>query len=742
MISLLRRYTDWLHLQWPSGRVEPGPMIGPNGTTALPGVYVAGDLTGVPLLKFAADSGARAVRTMLADPGFAKGRQPSLLDLAIIGGGVAGISAAIEAKRAGLSFAVFESSAPFDTLANFPKGKPIYTYPRDMQPEGAMRFEDTTKEALVAQLDAVRQQEGIETVKAHVTGLESQGGTLALHVEGSPPVRARRVLVAIGRSGNFRKLGVPGESLSHKVFNRLHDPAAYSGRRVLVVGGGDSALESAVSLARSGATVTLVHRGASFTRPKPENLAALEMARVEVRLGSQIAEIREDAVGVRASGGAVEWLPNDAVFTMLGREAPLGFFRRSGLPVAGDWPLRRILSLAGFLLFCLFLYNWKAGGWLNAVFRSNGWFPYNVPDALARMAGDPSTWLGTLAIAAGEPGFYYSLAYTLCVLGFGVQRIRRRKTPYVKAQTLTLIAVQLVPLFLLPYLLLPWMGHNGFFDSGFGRSFANALFPAADYGHGREYWRAFGFILAWPLFIWNVFRDQPLGAWLAISLVQTFVIIPLIVWRWGKGAYCGWICSCGALAETLGDAHRRKMPHGPFWNRLNLIGQAVLGAAVLLLLARAVAWLMPGTAIGTHLASFHHGLLSGWALDGVQLNYYHIVDMGMAGILGVGLYFHFSGRTWCRFACPLAALMHIYARFSRFRIFADKQKCISCNECTSVCHQGIDVMAFAVRGRPMEDPQCVRCSACVQSCPTGVLEFGRLDRRGDPVKDRLAARSL
>ena len=111
----------------------------------------------------------------------------------------------------------------------------------------------------------------------------------------------------------------------------------------------------------------------------------------------------------------------------------------------------------------------------------------------------------------------------------------------------------------------------------------------------------------------------------------------------------------------------------------------------------------------------------------------------MAGILGVGLYFWFSGRVWCRFACPLAALMHIYTRFSRYRIFPDKQKCISCNVCTSVCHQGIDVMNFANKGLPMEDPECVRCSACVQQCPTGVLAFGRYDGERNIVLDKLPA---
>src|SRR4029077_13233124 len=98
-----------------------------------------------------------------------------------------------------------------------------------------------------------------------------------------------------------------------------------------------------------------------------------------------------------------------------------------------------------------------------------------------------------------------------------------------------------------------------------------------------------------------------------------------------------------------------------------------------------------------------------------------------------------SGRVWCRFACPLAALMHVYARFTSFRILADKKKCISCSVCTSVCHQGIDIMAFANKGLPMEDPQCVRCSACVESCPTGVLTFGSLARNGVIRLDALAA---
>ncbi len=181
------------------------------------------------------------------------------------------------------------------------------------------------------------------------------------------------------------------------------------------------------------------------------------------------------------------------------------------------------------------------------------------------------------------------------------------------------------------------------------------------------------------------------------------------------------------------------MPHGPIWNRLNLVGQVILAVAFLLLFGRIISWVWPETGFGQTVGELYIGLLSGWSLFGIDLNYKYIVDVTLAGIVGLGFYFWFSGRVWCRFACPLAALMHIYARFTRFRIFADKKKCISCNVCTSVCHQGIDIMNFANKGLPMEDPECVRCSACVQSCPTGTLTFGRLGKGGEVIYDSVPA---
>ena len=103
MASAIARYARWLHTGWPAGEVEPLPEVGPDGSTAVPGLYVAGDLAGVPLLKFAVDTGARAVRTIAADRGF-QGRDrknPAVRDLIVVGGGVSGMSAAIEARRQG-----------------------------------------------------------------------------------------------------------------------------------------------------------------------------------------------------------------------------------------------------------------------------------------------------------------------------------------------------------------------------------------------------------------------------------------------------------------------------------------------------------------------------------------------------------------------------------------------------------------------------------------------------------------
>ncbi len=770
MPNIITRYTKWLHTQWPAGTVEKLPEVREDGSTNVPGIYVTGDLTGIPLLKFSADTGARAIQTIVKDKDFQNLRQQShddTKDVVIIGGGVSGMAAALEASKNNLDFVLLEASEPFSTIVNFPKAKPIFTYPTDMTPAGDLQFTAEVKEPLVDELREQTLDKGIEPVNARAESIKRKGKLFEVVIANGENILTRRVIVAIGRSGNFRKLGVPGED-KDKVYNRLHDPKDFCGQNVLVVGGGDSALESAIALAQCGCNVTLSYRKPEFSRPKPENVERLQalqadpMADVEIdepsservttasgtflgehrkpgsitlALPSNVKQIDDDTVTLIGGDKAEQTIPNNAVFAMIGREPPLDFFRRSGINISGEWRTSTKLSFAAFMAFCVFLYHWKKdiGLPINKFFVNRGWFPYNVSswfDRLGEAASDPTTLLYTLKTSMAQPGFYYTLAYCACVVIFGIKRIKRRKTPYVKLQTITLMIIQCLPLFILPEIVLPYAGRNGAFAEGTTLApIADQLFERDDdVGHERAYWRAYGLILAWPLFVFNVFTDAPMWGWLIISLIQTFILIPTMIYFWGKGAYCGWVCSCGALAETLGDAHRHKMPHGPFYNRLNMVGQAVLVFAGILFILRVLGWIMPG--------SVFHNLFDQLFSKIPFLNYKWSVDLLLAGILGVGCYFWFSGRVWCRFACPLAALMHIYARFSRFRILADKKKCISCNVCTSVCHQGIDIMSFANKGLPMEDPECVRCSACVQSCPTGVLEFGQINRQTGQVISR------
>jgi thioredoxin reductase len=431
-MNLLARYTRWLHTRWPAGTVEKLPDIREDGTTSVPGVRITGDLTGVPLLKFSSDTGSRAVRAILAEPDFRAGRpEPGTLDLAIVGAGVSGVAAAIEAKKAGLDFRIFEASEAFATVVNFPKGKPIYTYPTGMTPTGGLQFRSEVhpKEVLLADMERARRQAGVEVTIARIERIEPADGALRLHHADGTVTKARRAIVAIGKSGDYRRLGVPGEELD-KVYNRLHDPNDFAGQRVLVVGGGDSALESAIALASAGARVTLSYRKGELSRPKPDNLEALRglerNGSVRLALGTEVTRIEPEHVALKASAGESR-LENDVVFTMLGREAPLAFFRRSGIPIRGEWKASTWAGFVAFFLFCVFLYNWKANGAVNQFFQKHGLFPYNVP----ALSSDPATLTGTLSISLKDPGFYYSLAYCMAVLVFGIRRIRRRRTPYV-----------------------------------------------------------------------------------------------------------------------------------------------------------------------------------------------------------------------------------------------------------------------------------------------------------------------
>lgn len=763
-MNIIQNYYHWLHGRWPDRAVEKQPLVNANGTTNVKGTYVVGDLTGVPLLKFSSDTGTKAVKAIVEDIDFnARTKTAAVHDLVIIGGGVSGYAAAIEAKKHDLNFKILEANQPFSTIENFPNKKPIYTYPTQMRPEGDLQFSSkvTHKESLLEELKQQISEQGITTDIAQASHVERKGSIIKVHLENGETLQAHRVIIAIGRSGNYRKLNVEGESLD-KVTNRLIDPKVYANTKLLIVGGGDSALEAAIATANEDAQVTLSYRKSEFSRAKSENIeqvnSLVDKGKINLAMSTNVTKISSNEVVLKTPSGETKAIENNYVLLATGREAPLDFFRRSKMAISGE---STAIGWAAFVLFFIALtalYDWKGYGFLNSF-----WGSFSYPDQMPALIGgmgewwqqqvnDRSTLIGTIAVSLKSRSFYYTVLYTLLIGVFGWQRIQRRKTPYVTVQTTVLFLIQLFPLFLLPEIILPLLGYNGVFDAGMGKSFADALFPSyisaqelaahtwPEWGHPRAYWHAYSFIFAWPLGVYTVFTDTPQVAWLVIGAIQTFVIIPLIVMKWGKGAYCSWICSCGAMAETMGDQHRHKMPHGSKWNKLNMLGQFILLVAATLLVIRILGWIYPDTWMNQLFSLFLKGENKDYQLVNA-FSYKWVVDIFLAGILGFGLYFKYSGRTWCRFACPLSALMHIYSRFGRFAIVSEKSKCISCNQCTSVCHQGIDVMAFASKGEPMTDPQCVRCSACVQTCPTGTLSFAEINRKTSEVirKDKLAA---
>ena len=286
------------------------------------------------------------------------------------------------------------------------------------------------------------------------------------------------------------------------------------------------------------------------------------------------------------------------------------------------------------------------------------------------------------------------------------------------------MAFQVIPLFLLPYFVLAVDRVTpGVFDHGAQEDRRRQPVPRR-----TTWWRAFGFILAWPLFVWNFFNWKPLSWWLVIGCVQTFVLIPLIVRRWGKGAYCGWICSLRrARRDAWATRSARRCRTARCWNRLNMVGQAILAFALRCCSPRASStWTWPQSGSRQRLATFYDtAVLQPLGLRLLSRGR-HVPRRHRRRRASTS-----GSRAASGAASPARSPRSCTStRASRASASSPRRRSASrCNVCTSVCHQGIDVMSFANKGLPMEDPECVRCSACVQSCPTGTLQLRPLRRR-------------
>lgn len=319
---------------------EDVPLLDDTGQTTVPGLYVVGELGGLSLVRNAVFQGRRIVEH-LSEHLPALSLAEDVLDVAVVGAGPAGLSAGLTAAHAGLSSVVLEREPTLGgSLLHYPRRKMVLTQPVDLPPWGSLDREEYTKEALLDLFEGLVEGHTIDVRfgEAVVNVQREDGHFLVLSASGGI-WRARTVVLALGRRGTPRTLGIPGEELS-KVMYRLLDAEGYRGQKILVVGGGDSAAEAAIGLARQpGNEVTLSYRREKLVRLKKKNQDALDalLATGKVRplFGSQPVEITSGSVRLKVGGEIVE-LANDYVFVFAGGVPPFDFLKKIGVKFGGE----------------------------------------------------------------------------------------------------------------------------------------------------------------------------------------------------------------------------------------------------------------------------------------------------------------------------------------------------------------------------------------------------------------------
>jgi thioredoxin reductase len=310
------------------------PHISEEFETTIPGIYIAGELGGMGLIKNAVEQGKQAMSYLASK---LKNKGNTKYDVVIVGAGPAGISASLEATKRKLKFVTLEQDTLGGTVSNFPRAKVVMTSPMDIPLHGKVKLSETSKKELLDLWNEVLSKYNIKiNEQEKVEKIEKQGDIILVQTN-KDHYTTKSVLLAIGRRGSPRKLDVPGEE-KEKVSYRLLEPELIHNQKVLVVGGGDSAIESALLLADENNFVSISYRGDSFARLKPKNLERVtsysKSGKVKVLLNSEVSEILDNSVILKVQDSSEpKVIENDLVYIFAGGILPTKFLEEIGIKI-------------------------------------------------------------------------------------------------------------------------------------------------------------------------------------------------------------------------------------------------------------------------------------------------------------------------------------------------------------------------------------------------------------------------
>ncbi len=310
------------------------PHVDVTYETNVPGVYIAGEMGGMGLIKNAVEQGRQAVENIVKK---IDKQVKADYDLIIIGAGPAGISASLAAKKYNLSALTLEQDSLGGTVFTFPRAKIVMTSPMDIPLYGKIKLNETSKlELLNLWIDVLGKNQVVIKEQSKVESIVFDTNKFVVETAAHEKYTAQKILLAIGRRGTPRKLNIPGEMTS-KVAYRLLEPELIKDKKIVVVGGGDSAIETALLLTDQN-KVTLSYRGETFGRIKSGNNLKIKEAitqnRIEVRFNTSITSIEEDQVKIKdLISGEVTELENDLVYIFAGGELPTQFLEKIGITI-------------------------------------------------------------------------------------------------------------------------------------------------------------------------------------------------------------------------------------------------------------------------------------------------------------------------------------------------------------------------------------------------------------------------